>query len=158
MPDSALPAIALTTAGTDRTLNLNALGKPAVLILHSQGTADAALAINTTLRAAYPSADDLMVASVIDLRQFPGMFRGMVESELEKAYHKAAGRLPEGAVAEDLVVLLPDWDGAAHDALGLQDTGSRAAVVVADAAGTILGTDQGDDPGAAALTLLARDD
>ncbi len=158
MPGNALPAITLTTTGTNRALTLNTLGKPAVLIFHGQGTADAALAINTTLRAVHPSADDLLVASVIDLRQFPGMFRGMVESELEKAYHKAAGRLPESAVAEDLVVLLPDWDGAAHDALGLQDTGSQAAVVVTDAAGTILGTDQGDDPGAAALALFASGD
>ncbi len=150
-----LPDLTLTAAGSEKEFNLATLGAPAVIVCHGQHTAKAALEVNRTVRREHPDPQALVVASVIDLRQFPSMFRGMVKPELEKAYHQAAGDLPEGADPADLVILLPDWDGSVTDTLGAQGSTEQAVVLVADAAGNVLGTRQGDDLGAAALELLA---
>ncbi len=97
-----------------------------------------------------------LIASVIDLRPFPSMFHGMVKPELEKAHHKAAGKLPAAADANALVVLLPDWKGAAHDACQVQNSTKEAAIIVADADGRILARAQGVDLGEAALAALQK--
>jgi hypothetical protein len=83
------------------------------------------------------------------------MFRGMVQPALEKAYHNAAGRVPDEADAADLVVLLPDWDGSVHDAVNVQGSTEKAAVIVADREARIVCLDQGDNLAEAALTALA---
>lgn len=149
-----LPHLTLTAAGSGREFDLGALGAPCVIVCHGQNTARAALEVNLAVRAVHPTAGDVIIASVIDLRSFPSMFHGMVRPELEKAYHKAAGNLPEGSDPAAFVVLLPDWDGQATDALGVVGSTATAAVVVADARGRVLGTRQGDDLGAGALDLL----
>ncbi len=151
-----LPPLTLDAAGSGRSINLSQVGLPTVLICHGQDTAKAAIEVNTTVRGRYPSAEQVCIASVIDLRQFPSMFHGMVKPELEKTYRNAAERLPEGADAARFVVLLPDWKGEATDTLGAAGSTKTAVVLVADAEGQVVGTHQGDDPGQAALDLLAQ--
>ena len=150
-----LPAETLTAVVTSQDITLNAIGRPAVLVFHGQNTAAEAMAVNNAVRAVLPNPEDVLIASVIDLRPFPSMFHGMVKPELEKAYHKAAAKLPPDADAAALVVLLPDWKGNAHEACGVQNTTREAVVVVADAQGRILTTAQGTDLGAAALAALS---
>jgi len=149
-----LPAETLRAVVSDHEINLAAIGRPSVLIFHGQDTAAAALAVNNTVRAAYPDPQEVLIASVIDLRQFPAMFHGMVKPELEKAYHKAAGKLPADADAAAMIVLLPDWKGAAHEACGVQNSTAEAVVLVAAADGRILARVQGDDVDQAALSAL----
>jgi hypothetical protein len=149
-----LPDLNITAAGSGREINLTALGAPVVIVCHGQNTAKAAMEVNTTVRAVHPDAKALVIASVIDLRQFPSMFHGMVKPELEKAYNQAAARLPEGSDPADMVILLPDWDGKIHDALDIQNSTSTAAIVVADAEGNVVGTRQGEDLGTAAIEML----
>ena len=156
LPDDNLPAEILTTVVTAREITLNAIGRPAVLVFHGQDTTAEAIAVNNAVRAVFPDPEEVLIASVIDLRQFPSMFHGMVKPELEKAYHKTAGKLPADADAEALVVLLPDWKGAAHDACGVQGSTREAAVVVADAQGHILTRAQGADLSAVALAALSE--
>lgn len=138
-----LPDVSLTAAGSEREVNLQDIGVPTILIFHGQDTADAALEINKVVRKMYPEVGEVFLASVIDLRSFPSMFRNMVQPALEKAYFNAAGKVPEGADPADLVVLLPDWDGAVHDKVGVTGSTERAAVVVADEQGSIICRDQG---------------
>ena len=149
-----LPALTLEAAGSGRTVNLSEIRWPAVLICHGQDTARAAIEVNTTVREKHGDAGQVLIASIIDLRQFPSMFHGMVKPELEKTYKKAAANLPEGADPAEFVILLPDWKGEATDALGAADSTRTAVVLVADAAGRIVGTHQGDNSGQAALDLL----
>jgi hypothetical protein len=149
-----LPDVTLTAAGSDREIPLAGIGVPSILIFHGQDTADAALAVNKTVRKKYPGADQVLVASIIDLRSFPSMFHSMVQPALEKAYFNAAGKVSAGADPADLVVLLPDWDGAVHDAVGVRESTAQAAVLVADAAGLIISRDQGDDPAGTALAAV----
>ena len=149
-----LPAEKLTAVVSGLEIDLANLGRPAVLVFHGQDTAAAAMEVNNTVRAAYPDASEVLVASVIDLRQFPSMFHAMVKPELEKAYHKAAGKLPEEANVAELIVLLPDWKGATHDACGVQDSTREAAVIIAGPDGSILARAQGEKLGEAAVTAL----
>ena len=151
-----LPAETLTAVVSGREITLNNPGRPAVFIFHGQDTGSAAIEVNNTVREAYPTAAEVLIASVIDLRQFPAMFQGMIKPELEKAYHKAAGKLPEGADATELIVLLPDWKGATHDACAVENSTKQAAVIVADANGKIIATVQGENLGAAVVTALQQ--
>jgi hypothetical protein len=148
---SRLPDVTLTAAGSGREVKLREIGVPVILIFHGQDTGDAALEVNKTVRKLHPGADEVFLASVIDLRSFPSMFHSMVRPALEKAYFNAAGKVPEGADPTDLVVLLPDWDGAVHDSLGIEGSTEKAAVVVADREARIVFTDQGDHLAEAAL-------
>jgi hypothetical protein len=161
MPDATsenatlLPDVTLTAAGSEREVNFRQLGVPAILVFHGQDTSDAALEVNKAVRKQHPAVDEVFIASVIDLRSFPSMFRGMVQPVLEKAYHNAAGRLPDEADAVDLVVLLPDWDGSVHDTAGVKGSTEQAAVIVADREARIVCLDQSDNLAEAALTALA---
>jgi len=139
-----LPDTTLTAAGSGREYNLRKLGVPALLVFHGQDTADAALEVNKAVRRIHPDAGEIFIASVIDLRSFPSMFHGMVKPALEKAYFNAAGKVSEGADPADLVVLLPDWDGAVHDALGVRDSTRDAALALVDARAQVLRIEQGD--------------
>ena len=150
-----LPDVTLTASGSEREVNLRQIGVPVILVFHGQDTGDAALEVNKTVRKQYAGVDEVFIASVIDLRSFPSMFRGMVQPALEKAYHNAAGRLPSEADAADLVVLLPDWDGSVHDAVGVKGSTEKAAVVVADGNARIICLDQSDNLAKAALAALA---
>ncbi len=150
-----LPDVSLTAAGSTREIALRDMGICAVLVFHGQDNGDAALQVNKTLRKEYPAADQVFIASVIDLRSFPSMFHGMVRPALEKAYFNAAGKLPEGADPAALVVLLPDWDGAVSDAVGMVDATRTAGVVVADAGGKVVCIDQSENLDQAALAAIA---
>ena len=149
-----LPDLTLNAAGSRHDFKLSAFGVPTVLVFHGQNTAEAALEVNKTVRAAHPDPSQVAIASIIDLRSFPSMFHGMVKPELEKAYLKASSKLPEGTDARDYVILLPDWDGSVTDTLGISNSTSTAAIMVADAAGNVVGTEQGENLGDAALKLL----
>ena len=141
--DKLLPAVTLTAAGSGREFDLSRLGVPAILVFHGQDTADAALEVNKAVRREHPGAGEILFASVIDLRSFPAMFHGMVKPALEKAYFNAAGKVPEGADPADLVVLLPDWDGAVHEAVGVRDSTTEAAIVLVDSQARIRRIEQG---------------
>jgi hypothetical protein len=149
-----LPDQLLHTAGSRLELKLNKLGRTAVLVCHGQDTAKAAIEVNTVLREKYPDARQLFIASIIDLRSFPTMFHGMVKPELEKAYLKAAAKLPEGHDPLDYVVLIPDWDGSVTDQLEAEGSTREAVVVVADAKGEIKGTCRGKDLAQQTIKIL----
>lgn len=153
---AGLPDLNLTAAGSGREVNLAQIGVPTILIFHGQDTADAALEINKAVRKQFPTAGEVFVASVIDLRSFPSMFRSMVTPALEKAYFNAAGKVPDEADPADLVVLLPDWDGSVHDTVEVQDSTDKAAVMVADDQGRIVCHDQNDNLAETALAALSN--
>lgn len=150
-----LPDQILHTAGSRLEMKLSRLGCPAVLICHGQDTAPAAFAVNSTVREKYPDAEQVIIASIIDLRAFPKMFQGMVKPELEKAYLKAAGKLRAGLDPQDYVILIPDWDGSVTDQLEATGSTKQAVVIVADSKGQVVGSHTGEDLGTAALKDLA---
>ena len=149
------PDISLEAVVSGRTINPSQPdARYLILVFQSQHTARALAGIQDAVRERFPSANDVRIASVVDLRPAPRMFRGMVKSALKQAYDGAARQLPEGWSASDYVVILPDWKGTFFKAFGLQDADEQAAVVVIDAQGIVLGSRQGDDLGPFAVSLL----
>ena len=128
-----------------------------MLLFHTQETAEAAAAVNASLRAQdnYKSCDSLFIANIVDLHSVPKLFRGFAEKAMKESYGKAAASLANGIKAEDYVFILPDWDGSATKAFGLKDTNKTAGVAVLNTGGNIIGTHQNRDLISQAMQLLA---
>ena len=152
------PFFSLISAGSGRRVSLReAMGRKTVLIFHLQGTAPAAHEINRAVRETYPSPDDVLVTSVIDLSKVPPVYWLSVSLVLNTAYDKAAADLPEGADPADYVVILPDWSGLTSRKFGIRNTGRAAAVVVVDEDANIAGAYQGESPVEAVMRFLEGD-
>ncbi|MCA9917211.1 MAG: NAD(P)/FAD-dependent oxidoreductase [Anaerolineales bacterium] len=142
--DLALPSATLTAAGSGRQVVLTDVKRPSVLIFHTQETAAASTAVNQAVRAKYPLATSVFVASVVDLHTLPKLFRRFAESAMRKSYEEAASTLPHGMKPQDYVVILPDWDGGVTRAFGLENVDKQAGVAVLDGNGRLVGVYQGD--------------
>ena len=151
-----VPEVALTAAVSGRKVELRQIGMPAVLIFHTRETATDAGVVNQSIRRKYSRASIVMVANVVNLRGVPWLFRGIAESALRKAYQEVAAALPQGMSPEDYVVILPDWDSAVTEAVGLQDVDNAVGILVLDRAGNVVGVYQEDDPVSAALAMLIK--
>ncbi len=152
------PAVTLKAIGSERNIALRQIGRPAVLLFHTQETAEQAEQINQALRQtpAYADPKALFIANVVDLHAVPKLFRNFAEKAMRDSYKKAATSMPVGVKPEDFVLILPDWDGATTKAVGLNAVDKTAGVVVIDAAGGIIGKVQSNGAVTAVLDLLAR--
>ncbi len=158
LPITNLQLPTLKAIGSNREVNLNALGRPAVLLFHTQETAEQAAAVNSSLRAQsqYQSCDALFIANIVDLRTVPKLFRSFAEKAMKESYEKAASSLPAEARPEDYVLILPDWDGSVTDAVGLKNVNQNAGVVMLATDGSVIGTCQGKDAISETLVLLKK--
>jgi len=151
----ALPPATLTAAGSQRKVALEQIEQPTVLIFHTQETAAAGTAVNQAVREQYPLASSVFIASVVDLHTLPKLFRRFAESAMRKSYEEAAASLPKGFAAQDYVVILPDWDGAVTQAVGLQKIDAQAAAMVVAGNGRVVGVVQGHDLVGKVMGMLA---
>ena len=104
------PYFNLLAAGSGRRVTLrSAAGRKLMLIFHLQDTAPTGREINRAVRARYPSPDDVLVASVIDLSIVPPVYWMTVALILNQAFDQAATELPPNYDPTDYVVILPDW-------------------------------------------------
>ena len=151
-----LPSITLKAAGSGREIALKEIGKPAVLLFHTQETAEEASTINAALRkqAAYANAADLMIANIVDLSSVPKLFRKFAEKSMRGSYESTAANLPASHQPEDYVIILPDWDGSVVKAVGLSKVNEAAGVAVVDADGNLLAVHQGAGAVDAAMEAL----
>jgi hypothetical protein len=154
MTHRKIPQISIQAAGSKRQMSLDQLGVACVLIFHSHENGDSARRVNETVRDRYPLASDVLIASVADLKIVPRLMRRMVEKFLSNAYHEYSDQLPDGMLAEDYIIILPDWKGSLSNAVGVQDTGKTAAIAVLSPEGEIAGVYQGENLGQEALSLL----
>ena len=156
-PSPAL-AVTLQSAGSGRRITLNAIGIPAVLLFHTQDTAEQAAKINSALRSMdkYRATDRLLIANVVDLRSVPKLFRNIAEKAMKDSYKQAVAALPQDSCPEDNVIILPDWDGHITKSLELKDVSKTAGVVVVNDKGCIVGKYQGSESESHALALLEK--
>ncbi len=154
-----LPAVTIKAAGSGREVALGVLGKPTVLLFHTQETADQAGAVNRALREvnAYQDAAALMIANVVDLHAVPKLFRNFAERAMRGSYEETAAGLPTGIDPAEYVLILPDWDGGVTKAVGLKDVNEKAGVAVIDKDGNLTGTYQGEDAVERVLEMLNND-
>lgn len=151
------PEFSLIAAGSGRRVSLDfARGGKLVLIFHLQGTAPTAQEINRSVRARYPSPDEVLVASVIDLSIVPPLYWPTVNLVLATAYQQATAELPPGSDPEDYVIILPDYGGFVSRRFGVRNTGRAAAIAVIDEDSTVIGDYQGEEPVGAVLNMLER--
>lgn len=150
------PKFKMRAIGSGREISVEALaGHMAVLIFVNQDTQRDGRGIIKAIREEYPSAAEVLIATVVDLSPVPIILKGMAENMLKDSYQKSAARLAEGSDPAAYVVILPDWKGDLLKAFGVKAVNKQPAFVVIDRAGLIAGAYQGDDPGAAATSLLA---
>ncbi len=115
----------------------------AVVVLHGPRTAEAPKLVGKAVRAKHASADDVVVANVVNLKSMAGLWKKVADAQIKATYEKMASKL--GDNAEDYVLICPDYENAVASAFGFDDTNQKAAVVVLDDDGTVLGaTDDGD--------------
>ena len=151
------PDFDLLAVGSGRRVSLRGNdGRPVVLIFHLQGTAPTAREINRAVRGRYPSPDEVLVASVIDLSIVPPVYWmtvGLVA--LGQAYEKAATELPPDTDPAEYIVILPDWGGQVSRAYGVRQ--ERAATIVTiDRDSNIASFYQGERPVETVFEILGR--
>ena len=148
----------LKAAGSGREIALNAIGKPAMLLFHTQETAEQAAKVNATVRNVeqFTKAENLFVANVVDLHAVPKLFRNFAERAMKTSYADATATLPADLIPEDYVIILPDWDGSVTKAAGLENVNEQVGVVLLDEAGNIQGVFRGDAAVGQALQLLEK--
>ncbi len=149
------PNFSLLASGSGRRVSLRGnAGRPVVLVFHLQGTAPTAREINRAVRERYPSPDEVLVASVIDLSVVPTLYWVTVSLVLGQAYDQARAELPPGAEASEYVVILPDWGGRVSRSYGARRTNRAAAIVVVDKDSNVAEFYQGERPVETVLKVL----
>jgi hypothetical protein len=92
------------------------------------------------VRERFPSAKELLVVDVIDLRGVPNMFRKIAEGVLASEHKKAVGALADGLDPHDHVIMLPDWQGNIATAFNLPEPSKSVCGAVLSADGNVMGT------------------
>lgn len=155
-PGQPVPSFRLTAAVSGRVIGPSLDGAPPlVLLFHNQHSLDAVRDVQQSVRQRYPSAREVVVASVADVSKAPRLLRGVVEAALKHAYTEASKFVPAGLDPADYVIILPDWSGAVTKAFGVGNVDREGEVVVIDDKGRLVGKYRGQQPGQAALALLA---
>jgi hypothetical protein len=147
--------LVLTAMVSGRTVKGSGNGVPTLFICFGQETQAGIGAVEDVARGAYPRASRLLVAHVIDLHKIPGLLRKVAEGVLANEHKKAVEGLPHGVPVDDYVVMLPDWQGAAVKALGLQDATKELGLVLIDGHGHELWRHQGPEVAAGLRQYLA---
>lgn len=149
------PDFALLAAGSGRRVSLkSARGRKLVLIFHLQGTAPTAREINRAVRERYPSPEDVLIASVIDLSIVPPVYWMTVGLVLNQAYERSIAEIPGGFDPVEYVIICPDYGGFVSRRYGARNTGRAAAITVVDRASRVAGSYQGARPVETVLEML----
>lgn len=152
------PHFSLLAAGSGLRLSLDgAAGRRLVLIFHLQGTAPTAREINRAVRVRFPSPEDVLIASVIDLSMVPSVYWMTIGLVLSSAYERAIREeLPSDVDPGEYVIICPDWGGMVSRKYHARKTGRAAAIVVIDEDSNIAGSYQGERPVEAVLGMLGE--
>ena len=149
------PDFRALAAGSGREVSLEGCaGRRCVLIFHTQGTVPTAEAVNKAVRERYPSPEEVLVASVVDLSFVPPVYWLTASLIVGQAYQQAATQIPSGQDPADYIIILQDWGGLVSQRFGASGVGRRAAVVVIDEESEIAGYYQGEEPAGAVLRAL----
>lgn len=154
-PMEPTPAFSTTAAVSERVISPSTLsGKRAVLVLHGPKTQEAPKLVGKAVRAAFPSADDVVVANVVNLHSMAGMWAKVANAQIKQTYEKLAAKFTEGDPA-DYVMICPDYENSVAPAFGFANTDKQAAVVVLAADGQLIGKSDAGDLGEQAIAWLS---
>ena len=112
------------------------------------------------MRECYPSSEEDVVASVVDLSRVPPLYWLTASVMIEQAYEKATREVArEGAFGVDpaeYVLILQVWGGLISRSFGVRGVGREAVVVVIDENADVAGIYQGREPVGAVLRMLEQ--
>jgi len=149
------PDFALVAAGSGREVSLaGCAGRYLVLVFHAQNATLAVERMNRRIRESYPSAEEVVVASVADLGLVPPPFLPMAQTALASSYRQAARRLPPGADPAEYVVILGDLTGRVTRLYGAVSSYLSPVAVVVGLDGAVCRRAFGPDLAGAVLKLL----
>lgn len=149
------PSFFLTAIGAARVVGgPPGPSKPLLLVFHGHAGSGTAVKINVALREHYPSVEQLLTASVVDLRHIPRYMRAAVELTLSAAYRQSAKEVPEHLDPTEYVVLVPDWDGKVTSAYGMDQRVNDVGLVLITSPWTIFDSYTGSDPLIAAVRMV----
>ncbi len=136
------PEFSIQAAVTEKTVG-NANGRKTVLIFHGNKTQDAPKVLGKAVRAAHPGWEDVLVANVVNLKPFAGLFAKVANAQIKQTYEKLAGKISDHP--EEFVVICPDFENAIGPLFGVEDSDAEPAAVVLDSDGSILASHAGMD-------------
>ena len=138
------PYFKALAAGSGREVSLRTCaGRRLVLVFHAQSTAWTAERVNRAVRERYPSSEEVVVASVVDLSLVPPLYwltaSVMIGQAYEKAVREVAREGPSRVDPTEYVLILQDWGGLISRRFGVRSVGREAVVVVIDGNADIVG-------------------
>jgi hypothetical protein len=153
------PYFRALAAGSGREVSpRTCAGRRLVLIFHAQSTAWTVERVNRAVRERYPSSEEVVVASVVDLSLIPPLYWLTASLMVGQAYEKSAREVaregPPGADPAEYVLILQDWGGLISWRFGVRGVGREAVVVVIDENADIVGFYKGNEPVEDVLRLL----
>lgn len=128
-----LPEVGLATAVTGRPVDTTFLrSRKVVLVVHGAKSTEAPKEVAKAVRARWPSHEEVVLVSVVDLRPFSGLWKRVAEAQIKASYEKLAAKAKEaGLPPEEHVLICPDWDGAVAARLGAPNADQEPIAVVA---------------------------
>lgn len=153
------PYFRALVAGSGREVSpRTCAGRRLVLIFHAQSTAWTVERVNRAVRERYPSSEEVVVASVVDLSLIPPLYWLTASLMVGQAYEKSAREVaregPPWAHPAEYVLILQDWGGLISRRFGVRGVGREAVVVVIDENADIVGFYKGNEPVEDVLRLL----
>lgn len=145
------PAFSLDAAVSGKTVT-QANGRKTVLVFHGNKTQQVPKEVGKAVRGAHPDHDEVLVANVVNLKAYSGLFKKAAEAMLKQTYNRMAEKVDP---AEEYVVLCPDWTNEVGRSFGVADSDKAPAVVVLDGNGKVLASAEGDGLADAAVAGLA---
>ena len=142
-----IPDLKFTAVGSNKTIELRKLPKPAVLFISHRENAEQAAALNWELIKPYDRSLPIFTANIILLNEFPAITHPMVKRQLNKAYHDIIkDYVKDASLAEQIVHLLPDWKAASVDSFHLAQRRPILVAVVMTQYGEIQRVIESVDP------------
>lgn len=153
------PYFRALAAGSGREVSpRTCAGRRLVLIFHAQSAAWTVERVNRAVRERYPSSEEVVVASVVDLSLIPPLYWLTASLMVGQAYEKSAREVaregPPGADPAEYVLILQDWGGLISWRFGVRGVGREAFMVVIDENADIVGFYKGNEPVEDVLRLL----
>lgn len=152
----ALPPIRFEAAVTGRAID-NALlsGRRAVLMVHGARNTEVPKSVARVVRERWPGADEVLLATIVDLRSFAGVWRRVAEAQVRATHGKLSAKVVEmGLDPAEHVLIVADWEGQAAKALGVDEPDKAAAAIVVGRDGKVAGVATGDGVADQVLGLL----
>lgn len=151
---SSAPLFHLKALGSGREVSRPDGGAALLLVFHDQNSVAAVQAMQEEIRVHYGDAQELLIASVVNMKSVPVFLRSAAEGVMKSAYAKAAAAMPEGLDPADYVLILLDWDGKVSAAFGAHKIDRQPKLVLIDSAGVVRGVHRGARLSEAGLAMV----